>query len=307
MKQIYQNYFIPHYDNEPVCLQHKVYFDIAFYLGKRGTEGLHDMKKNSFGFFTTDDKKEYLQLTYNECTKKAQGDNYNESNEEPILLAQPGDPRCPVNSFKLYLSKLSSIDDLFQTPNPCFKIPNDIWYKATPCGVNTIGNFMKQISQRSGPLHIYTNHCVRGTTATAIKCAGHDLPEIAKVTHHQNLESLKYCLEKLTLEDKQKHSNDLFKYTTSDINDNSDMTCLTPPPPCKRKTSKATATVSKNAETQLVAVSPNDNHQVQNSDLPLQNMSQSTQNILQIYRQNPIWMFVGANISNCTININFPK
>ena len=37
-----------------------------------------------------------------------------------------------------------------------------------------------------------------------------------------------------------------FKYTTSDINDNSDMSDFeAPPPPCKKKTSKATATVSK--------------------------------------------------------------
>ena len=34
MKQIYDDYFIPHWNNDPGCLQHKVYFDIAYFLRK---------------------------------------------------------------------------------------------------------------------------------------------------------------------------------------------------------------------------------------------------------------------------------
>ena len=35
--------------------------------------------------------------------------------------------------------------------------------------------------------------------------------------------------------------------------------------------------------------------------------SNMTQNVSQMLKQNPIGMFVGANLSNCTININMPK
>ena len=30
-------------------------------------------------------------------------------------------------------------------------------------------------------------------------------------------------------------------------------------------------------------------------------------NIMQTYRENPVGMFVGATLTNCTININMPK
>ena len=88
---IYTNWFIPHFDNDPCCLQHKVYFNIAFYLGKRGTGGLRELNKGSFAIHQTADGKEYLELTYNEATKKSQGDDNNPITQQPILLAQSGD------------------------------------------------------------------------------------------------------------------------------------------------------------------------------------------------------------------------
>ena len=36
LKQIYDDYFTPHWSNDPVCLQHKIYFDVSFFLRKRG-------------------------------------------------------------------------------------------------------------------------------------------------------------------------------------------------------------------------------------------------------------------------------
>ena len=35
--------------------------------------------------------------------------------------------------------------------------------------------------------------------------------------------------------------------------------------------------------------------------------SQNTNNIMKIVKQNPVGLFMGATISNCTININMPK
>ena len=43
------------------------------YMGKRGTEGLHNLKKNSFAILTNSDGREYLELKYNESTKKSNG------------------------------------------------------------------------------------------------------------------------------------------------------------------------------------------------------------------------------------------
>ena len=98
------------------CLQHKVYFDIAFFLGKRGQEGLRQLKQDSFALKINKDDEEYLELTYNESTKKSPGDDNNEMTEQPILLSQPGNPRCPVASFKSYLSKLTPTSRSISNP-----------------------------------------------------------------------------------------------------------------------------------------------------------------------------------------------
>ena len=70
LKQIFDNYFIPHFDNDPKCLQLKVYFDIAYYIGKCGAEGLTALRKDGFEIKVNSKGIEYLELTYNEATKK---------------------------------------------------------------------------------------------------------------------------------------------------------------------------------------------------------------------------------------------
>ena len=71
------------------------------------------------------------------------------------------------------------MDDLFQQPNPYFKCQKDNWFKAQPVGEGTIGKFLSKISRAAGLSYIYTNHCIRGTTATGMKKNGHTLEEIA--------------------------------------------------------------------------------------------------------------------------------
>ena len=56
-------------------------------------EGLRALKKNSFEIKTNSEGIEFLELIYNEATKKSQGDDYNEMVENAILLAQPNEPR----------------------------------------------------------------------------------------------------------------------------------------------------------------------------------------------------------------------
>ena len=304
--QIFTNYFIPHWNNDPRCLQHKVYFDIAFFLGKRGQEGLCQLKKQSFALKQNEQGREYLELTYNEAMKKSQGDDYNEMNEQPILLSQESD-RCPVRSFKFYLSKLTEIDDLFQSPNSKYQFPTDQWYKKCPVGENMIGQFMKQISKSAGLSVKYTNHCIRGTTATAMHKAGYSLHEIAKVTRHKNIESLKYYLETPTLEDMQNYSKSLFEYSHQNTtpkkenptNNSDDEDFESPPQPTRNMYAKQSKKQKETTPTnQIIPLS-------EASDVP--STQNTISNIMQNYRQNPIGMFVGANLNNCTININMPK
>ena len=329
LEKIYTDYFIPHFDNDPRCLQHKIFFEISFFLGKRGLEGLRDLKKDSFQLKATSEGKEYYELTFNEATKKSQGDDNNEMNDQPILLAQEGKRRCPVNSLKLYLSKLSHINALFQKPNANFKYPNHKWYHATPVGENTIGKFLKHICENAGLNRIYMNHCIRGTTATAMHRSGYSLHDIAQVTRHKNIESLKFYLQQPTIADMENYSESLFRYAekttekgkkdnNSNNNNNSNSDDEFEEPPVK--TRNVYDDVVANKQTKHNPNTPNtctaltnyipDNDETSNASTTSTetNVTPVTMgNFMQMYRQNPVGMFVGANLTNCTININMPK
>ena len=62
LKQISDNYFIHHFDNDPKCLQLKVHFDIAYYMGKCGADRLWAHKKDSFEIKMNSEDTEYLEL-----------------------------------------------------------------------------------------------------------------------------------------------------------------------------------------------------------------------------------------------------
>ena len=163
-----------------------------------------------------DDGKEYLQLTYHERTKKCQGEEYDPYREENIIIAQPNSQRCPVYSFKLYLSKLSPhLNAFFQRPNKNFQREGQGWYRASVVGINAIGKFLQEISKRAMLSTTYTNHCIRGTTATALKKLGFSIPEIASVTKHRNFQSLEHYLEKPSLEERGRFSESLFQYASN--------------------------------------------------------------------------------------------
>ena len=87
------NYFVQtvgdHLDTE--ILLHKVFFDIMYYTGRRGKEGLRNLCKSSFKVDKTADEKEFIEITFNEKTKKNQGDSTSTSvnalhNDHHIIL-----------------------------------------------------------------------------------------------------------------------------------------------------------------------------------------------------------------------------
>ena len=67
---------------------------------------------------------------------------------------------------------------------------------------------------------IYTNHCIRDMTATAMYKSGYSLHDIAQVTSYKNLESLKYYLEKPMIDDVEAYSDSLFRYASKEENNN---------------------------------------------------------------------------------------
>ena len=80
---------------------------------KEEKKGLRELTKSSFSVKQNSQGCKYLELNYNKTTKKSQGDDINEMNDQAIILAQPGNGKCPIYSYKLYMSKLTEITDFF--------------------------------------------------------------------------------------------------------------------------------------------------------------------------------------------------
>ena len=176
-------------NQNPKALQFKVFFEICLHFVRRGKEGLRELRKDSFMVKTDDQGCRYVTITYNEKTKKDQGDSLRSTLKEQRMYEIPNDPLDPVKSFELYISKLHpNCNDFFQLPKAD---PSDeIWYYGRPVGANKIGTFMQEISKASGLSRIYTNHCVRATAVTVLCNAGVEENDVICVSGHKNVQSL---------------------------------------------------------------------------------------------------------------------
>ena len=149
LKKMY-DFVCSNLDN-PSMLQYKVYLDIAFYMGCCGNEGLRELTTKSFEVKNSPEGHRYMVMTHKEMTKKSQGDectnnkNIFKSENNNVIVEQPGNPRCPISSFEKYLSRVDhSIDALFQQPkkniHPKYDEKQESFWKGDNCPVseNTI-------------------------------------------------------------------------------------------------------------------------------------------------------------------------
>ena len=112
LEKLFNVYFLPGlHKGDTEVLLHKTFFDIIYYTGRHGKEGLRNLCKSSFVVKTASDGVEYIQMTFNEKTKKNQGESTSATvdalhNDHNIISAQNGD-LCPVKTFKRYMSLLN--------------------------------------------------------------------------------------------------------------------------------------------------------------------------------------------------------
>ena len=215
---------------DPQMLQYKVYLDLAFFLARRGREGLRDLLPQDFETLTNKNGRKYIQIRFNERKKKRQGDEpsvsrqYKNKENKNQMLEQPGSDMCPVKSFEEYNKRIWDCTSdakplaFFQRAKPKSQVMPDTdkeiqkWYNRIPVGKNPIGKWMSNISKAAGCSQIYTNHCMRNCTVTALHKGGKSLHQIAQVTDHSNYESLKSYLEKPDDEDREDVADTLFDY-----------------------------------------------------------------------------------------------
>jgi hypothetical protein len=105
------------------------------------------------------DGRKYVTIVYNEMDK----------NKGQYMFARPNDPNCPVRSFELYINKLNPKCEAFlQRPDARYKLKT-VWFVNAPLGIHTISNMLKNICQDSGVANLYTNHCIKATTANGFE------------------------------------------------------------------------------------------------------------------------------------------
>ena len=84
----------------PQGLQDNVLFDLMFHFGRRGREGLRELRKDSFEFPVDGEEMEYVTLAYNEHDENHHDlDREAEENIKP-MYAEEGELDCPVSTLK---------------------------------------------------------------------------------------------------------------------------------------------------------------------------------------------------------------
>ena len=127
-------------------------------------------------------------MSYNEATKNHPGVKSDSNHESKTLMyAVNSSASRPVNSMKLYLSKLHPESEfLFQQARNRIQTTDDVWYISRPVGPRTLGDMMKVISIETHLSQVYTNDSVRSAIVTLLSHAGVDTREIMKISQHKN-------------------------------------------------------------------------------------------------------------------------
>jgi hypothetical protein len=155
-------------NSTPQGLIWKVFFELSLHFIRRGREGLRELHKTSYLIKKDDAGIEYIVPAYHEAEKTKQGNEKENKEKEAVMYAQYG-PRCPVHSYKLYISKLNpECQALFQYPKPNCNITDNVWYNKKPVGKKSLSEMMKRISVAGELSEIHMNHCIRATSITVL-------------------------------------------------------------------------------------------------------------------------------------------
>ena len=188
--------------NDPQCLQNKVWFELMVYICRRGRENLRDLKKGHFTVGTDSNGCEFVAQAVDELTKKTREDNP-ASRKDAGRIYATGKEDCPVKSFKKYLERLNpKCESLFQTAKSCAS-DSGPWYKNMPCGVNTLGSMMSTLSKKAKLSKTYTNHCLLATCISILDSKGFASREICQVSGHANEGSITSYVGRVS--DNKKH------------------------------------------------------------------------------------------------------
>lgn len=201
-------------EKTPTTLQHQVWFYLTYYFGLRGRETLPQLNKDSIAFAVDSEGQDFAFLNHNVLSKNVKASlnlkDYSDPKEYKMYSNKDDLKSCPVNAIKTYLSKIP------ESNNSLFPIPIKNWQRSKfwYCDKKGLekdskGLFMKTISKEASLSQLYTNHCVRVTTISELKCQGYSNEDICLVTGHKNPASVSRYVRQRTDSQKRKVSESL--------------------------------------------------------------------------------------------------
>ena len=305
MEKLFNEYFKTRLEiGNTEVLMHKVFFDVVYYTGRRGKEGLKELTKTSFDVKVGPDNKEFVQINFNEKTKKNQGNSTstaaNTLHNDRHIISEIDGPLCPVKSFKKYLSLLNNKQTAF------FQYPSkdNRGFTMMCIGKNSLGSMMAEISEKANLSKKYTNHQIRKTTVTAMHHSGYSLQEISNVTKHKNLDSLKHYIDGPTHAEQESYNKAMYEYAHS-------------PAAPKRKTllqqvipgpTKSPRIAEEpNSKAVLPVQNPGNASEVEENEDGGMHLLTSTHNVVNNQLRSASHLFQNANFSNCNFTFTLPK
>lgn len=263
---------------------------------------MRELTKESFEIRKDADGEDYLTIRHREVEKTRQGVNRDTEKDSRMYRQAGGD--CPVQIIEEYLSKLNPANKFFfQRPKRSFNFNDTVWFENMVVGVRKIAEMMKDICKFAGSETIYTNHCLRATTASALAERGIERSVIKSVTGHKHESSLDPYIQNTPSATRQKCSTIINTYGNEHASLPAPTAVInTPPqasasPPTTRCASPAT-TVSASPPTTVSAFPQTP---------PTVNVMNSL-NVNSGRQQMPFHLLQNAVVqSGATININVYK
>ena len=154
---------------------------------------------------------------------------------------------------------------------------------------------MKEISKAAGLSREYTNHQIRKTTATGMRKSGFTLEQIAHVTKHKNLDSLKHYMDGPTLSDKENYNEGLLRYGQK-----TQPPQAQPPVTAAKKKKMAEDTGNINESMQLIPSNPE-------NSTPNSQIANTVKSVVTNQLQQAPNLFQNASFNNCNFTFNIPQ
>ena len=225
IEKLYEEGEMVNCDNQnPTKLQQTAWFYISLFLGNRGRENQHAMKKYMMTARETPTGEKYYELCRERpgavlATKNAQGGlNDTEDCSDGKIFQKSNSKHCPYTTVFNYLSHLNpECSNLFQKPrslgtkksNPA-KDPT--WFCASPLGHISLENMLRGMTTRAGIEPHLTKHCLRATTLTVLSANNFHDRHITKLTGHKSIESVRSYADRPTFEQFRSMANELANF-----------------------------------------------------------------------------------------------